>query len=507
MEIRIANDSVTDYECGALIVNLFEGVKIPGGATGAVDRAVRGIIARLISEGEITGKLMEATLLHTDGLIEPDRALVIGLGKQEAFGAAATRKAAGAAARFLQGRGIRRIASIVHGAGIGGMDIAEATQAMVEGTIIGAYDSGLYKTPDGKARIESFTIVEHDASKMQDIERGMSIGQIMADAVNNARTLGNEPSSVMTPEYLAEHARVIAGYPGMDYDELDVCRMREMGMNAILSVGQGSRHSPKLIVLRYTAGPDRRTVAFVGKAVTFDSGGISIKPSAGMHEMKFDMVGGAAVIEAMRVIAELKPDINVIGLVPAVENMPGGSAFTPGDIIRCMNGKTVEVTTTDAEGRLILADALAYAVNLGAGCIVDIATLTGACVVALGNDLTGVMGNNPRFMEIMKETAQVTGERVWELPLPPDYMELLDSDFADFVNAGGRPAGAIQGGLFLNEFVKDVPWIHMDIGGTSDISGSAGPAGRAQYLAMGATGVGVRTLSALAMRLSKSFDI
>ncbi|MHB1456342.1 MAG: leucyl aminopeptidase [Armatimonadota bacterium] len=507
MEIKIVTNQVEKHECSALIINLFEGVKIPGGATGVIDFELKGMISRLISEGEITGKLMETTLIHTDDLIEPDRVLVLGLGKQKDFGTTAIRKASGAAVRFLQGKGIKRIATIVHGAGIGGIDVRDASQALVEGSIIGAYDSGLYKTSNDTNEIESLTIVERDESKLPDIEAGISIGRIIADSVNNARTLGNEPSCVVTPEYLAEYIKPLAGYPNMEYEELDVCRLQEMGMNAIMSVGQGSINPPRLITLRYMVDAARPTIAFVGKAVTFDSGGLSIKPSAGMNEMKFDMAGGAAVIETMRVIGELKLDINVIGIIPAVENMPGGGAFRPGDVITCFNGKTVEITTTDAEGRLIMADALAYAVKQGANCIVDIATLTGGCVVALGNDITGVMGNNPKFMEIFKETAEVTGERVWELPLPADYKELLDSDIADMTNAGGRPAQAIQGGLFLNEFVYEVPWIHMDIGGTGDMSSAAGPKDRSKYVAMGASGIGVRTLSLLAERMSKCFDL
>jgi len=505
MEIKAVINQVEKHECGALIINLFEGVKIPGGATGAIDFELKGMISRLISEGEITGKLMETTLLHTDDLINPDRVLVLGLGKQKDFGTTEIRKASGAAVRFLQSKGIKRIATIVHGAGIGGIDIRDAAQALVEGSIIGAYDSGLYKTSDDKKEIESLTIVERDTSKLADIETSINIGHIIGDSVNNARTLGNEPSCVVTPEYLAEYIKPLAGYPGMEYEELDVCQLQEMGMNAIMSVGQGSANPPRLIILRYMVDSSKPTIAFVGKAVTFDSGGISIKPSSGMHEMKFDMVGGAAVIETMRIIGELKPDINVIGLIPAVENMPGGGAYRPGDIITCFNGKTVEITTTDAEGRLILADALAYAVKLGADYIVDIATLTGGCVVALGNDITGVMGNDPKFMKALKQTAEITGERVWELPLPEDYKDLLDSSFADMTNAGGRPAQTIQGGLFLNEFVGEVPWIHMDIGGTGDMSSAAGPKDRSKYLSMGASGMGVRTLSLLAERMSKNF--
>lgn len=503
MDIKIVNKSAIEHECNALIVNIFEGVKIPGGATGAVDNAIHGIISRLISEEEITGKLMETTLIYTDGMIRPDRVLVMGLGKSEDFGAREIRMVSGAAVRYLQNKGVKKVASIVHGAGIGGLDPTEAAQAMVEGALIGAYQSDFYKTPSSKKAIETFDIVEFDVDKIPSIESGMNLGKIMGEAVNNARNLGNEPSSVVTPEFLAEYTKVIANYAGLTYEEIDSWKMLELGMNAIISVGKGSANEPKLLSLKYTVGENRPTLALVGKAVTFDSGGISLKPSAGMHGMKFDMAGGAAVIEAMRVIGELKPNINVIGLVPCVENMPDGAAYKPGDIIRCMNGKTVEITTTDAEGRLILADSISYAVEQGADYIVDIATLTGACVVSLGNDITGIMGNDRKFIEVMKKTAEITGERVWELPLPADYMHLLKSSYADIRNAGERPAGAIQGGLFIQEFVNEVPWIHMDIGGTADFSSGSGPADGSKYMAMGATGMGVRTLSTLAFELGK----
>ncbi|MHB1001157.1 MAG: leucyl aminopeptidase [Armatimonadota bacterium] len=504
MDIRVIHGSVTDIESDALIINLFEGVTSPGGATGAVDRILDGQISSLIADGEITGKLMEMTLIHTAGRIAPKRVLVAGLGKSGGFNYRAANKVAGASIRFLCDKGVKSVTSIIHGGGIGGLDISDATRSLIEGTMMGLYRADFYKSStDAKNEIERFTIVEHDQSKLDAIERGINYGRILSEAVNAARTLGNEPSNVMTPTALASHARICASDSCLDYEEFDMEQMRDMGMNGIISVAQGSIQPPRLIILRYKAGDDKQSIAFVGKAVTFDSGGISIKPDTGMRDMKFDMAGGAAVIQAMKAISELKPDINVTGYIPAVENMPSASAYKPGDVIKCYNGKTVEITTTDAEGRMILSDAIAYAVEQGADYIIDVATLTGGCIVALGHDFTGIMGNNQSFIDNLVGITKLTGERVWQLPLPDDYKDIIKSSIADMINAGTRQASAIQGGLFLQEFADDVPWIHMDIAGTSDISSDGGPAGAEKYLDKGATGVGVRTLVMLVMQMGK----
>ena len=502
MEIRVLEGSIAEVESDALIVNLFEGVTSPGGATGAVDRALDGMIAELIRSKEATGKLMETALLHTYGKIAPKRVLVIGLGKSGEFDLVAVRKVAGAAVRFLRRKGVRTVTSIVHGAGIGGLTPRDAARAVVEGTILGLYRGDIYKTSEEDSNeIETFTIVERDRAKIPDVEEGAREGRILADAANDARTLGNEPPNRMTPSILSQRAREAAERFGLGFEELDEKRMAELGMNALLSVAQGSAQPPRLIILRYTAGDGKPTIAFVGKGLTFDSGGISIKPQEDMHLMKYDMVGGAAVIHALRALAELKPDINVIGLIPASENMPGGSAYKPGDVITCFSGKTVEIITTDAEGRMMLADAITYAVREGASYVVDIATLTGSCAIALGNDFTGIMGNNQELIEKLTEAARSAGEQVWNLPLPPAYKDQLKSSIADLKNVGSRYGGALTGGLFLQEFVGDIPWVHMDIAGTAYTSKEDGSGG-AGYLAPGATGVGVRTLAMLAMRLS-----
>lgn len=503
MDVRVFCGSITGVDSDALIVNLFEGVGSPGGATGAVDAALGGAISELIASGEISGKLAEVALLHTFGRIAPRRVLVVGLGKRTSFDQAAVRKVSGVAARALRKKGVRSVTSIVHGAGIGGLSPLDAARSVVEGTLLALYQGDLYKTSDeNPGGIETFTIVELDEDKVEAFETGARQGQILAGATNEARVLADEPANKMTPVLLAMRAREVAERFGLGYEELDEKRMADLGMNALLSVAKGSEQPPRLIVLRHEAGTDRPTVAFVGKGLTFDSGGISIKPHEGLHMMKYDMCGGASVIGAMSAVAQLKPNINVLGLVPASENMPSGTAYRPGDVVETMDGKTVEIITTDAEGRMILADAITYALRQGVNYLVDVATLTGACAVALGPGYTGVMTNNPGLLTVLKDAAQLAGERVWELPLPGEYMENLRSSIADFKNVGPRYGGAIYGGLFIKEFVGDIPWVHMDIAGTAYSSRDEGSISDG-YMASGATGVGVRTLAMLAARLAE----
>jgi leucyl aminopeptidase len=500
VEIRVVQGSITEVESDALIVNLFEGVTSPGGGTGAVDRALGGIITDLIASGEISGKLNKTALIHTQGKIAPKRVLVVGLGKSEDFDYIAAGKVSGTAARFLREKGARKVTTIVHGAGIGGLDPKDSARAVVEGAIIGLYDGDLYKTSneDKLSETEEFVIVERDSAKIAEFEAGAREGQVLASAANEVRDLANEPANRMTPIILAERAQEMAAKAGLEIEVLDQDRMAELGMGGLLGVAQGSTQPPRLIFMRYGGKEGGPTLALVGKGLTFDSGGISIKPSEGMQDMKYDMSGGAAVIGAMKAIAELKPAINVIGVVPASENMPGGSAYKPGDVIRFYNGKTTEVITTDAEGRMILADAITYAIKQGATHLVDIATLTGSCVVALGHDITGVMGNNREFTGRLMNAARLTGEKCWELPLPPEYKEQLKSEIADFKNIGTRWGGALTGGLFLKEFVEDLPWVHLDIAGTAD-SDAEEP-----YRAKGATGVGTRMLAMLGILMSNT---
>jgi len=354
---------------------------------------------------------------------------------------------------------------------------------------MGLHEFDTHKTKDKKQSVlEEVVVAETEAGKMAGIERGLERGMKGAAAANLARDLVNEPPNEMTPVVLAEKAKTEAERYGMGVEILEREQMEALGMGGMLSVSRGSAQAPKLVVMRYEGGKGRK-VALVGKGVTFDSGGVSLKPATGMEDMKTDMAGAAAVIGAMGAICESGGAAPVVGVIPAVENMPGGNASKVGDVIRCLNGKTVEITNTDAEGRLILADAMVYAAKLGATRMVDFATLTGGCVVALGNAASGIMGNERGWVERVMGAGAEAGEKMWELPLLAEYEELMESAIADIKNAGGREASPIQGGIFLREFVEGgVEWAHVDIAGTAVLSKDR------PYQAKGATGVGVRTM-------------
>jgi len=500
MQVKVIHGSITEVPSDVLVVNLFEGVKVPGGATGAVDRALDGVISEIITSGEIKGKVGETALIHTHGKIAPKRVLIVGLGKSEDFDMYGVRKAAGTAVRAVKGKGIKSVTSIVHGAGIGGLNPIEAARATVEASILGAYEPDLYKKEKEPSSIETFAIVERDAKKASEFESAAQEAKILGESTNYARDLSNEPANKMTPSVLAEKAKQLAEECGLDIEILDQKRMEELSMGALLAVARGSKEPAQLIVLKYAARDAKTTLGLIGKGITFDSGGISIKPQENMRDMKFDMSGAAAVLGAMRAIAHIRPPINVIGVVPATENMPDGGAYRPGDVITCMNGKTVEIVTTDAEGRMILCDSITYARQLGADYLADIATLTGACVVALGVEITGIWGNNRQLIDSVVQASKEAGEKMWEMPLEKDYMRQMKSDIADIANVGGRFGGAIHGALFLQEFAEGTPWVHLDIAGTSDLpTAEAG-----SHRAPGATGVGVRTFYHLAKRLSGS---
>ena len=496
MEIGVVTGDITTLEVGAIIVNLFEGVKQPGGATGAVDAALDGAITGLIEDGEVTGKRSEMTLIHTLGKMSTPRVVVAGLGKQEGFSADRIRQVMGEAGRFIRKLGVRRAATIAHGAGIGGIEPSTSGQAMAEGTLLGLYTFRRYRSrqeDDPEHEVEELQIVERDGGKAALIQQGVDRGRVLAEATIIARDMSNEPANVMNPTEMAERARQVAKETGLEFEVLDKPQMAELGMGALLAVAAGSDQPPKLIVLRYNGDPDNEenNIALCGKGITFDSGGISIKPAAGMGEMKGDMSGGAAVIGAMSAIAQLKPKINIMALVPATENLSGGSATRPGDVVRAMTGKSIEIENTDAEGRLVLADAIGYARKHGRRRLVDVATLTGAAVVALGRTTSAVLGNDQPLIDRVLKAGEAAGERMWQLPLFEEYKELNRSKVADVKNTGGRDAGAITGAQFISEFAEDVPWAHVDIAGTARTSKNSG------YLVTGSTGVGVRTLVSL----------
>ncbi len=499
MQVEIVTGSITEVICDALIVNLFEGVSMPTGATGAVDAALDGQIAALIRGKQGAGKYGATSVLHICNGLGTRQVILLGLGKREEFTLDRLRGVAGTAIRAAQKLDARSVATVVHGAGQAGFDPQAAAQALVEGTLLGNYRFCCYKTePDDVVIPEKLFVIENDAQKVPQLTAGSERGQAIAAAVNITRNLVNHPANYMTPAKMAAQAAEIAGRHGLELQVMDREEIAALGMSAFLAVAQGSHEPPRLIVLKYNGNPgSQNLLALVGKGITFDSGGISLKPGEGMHEMKDDMAGGAAVLGAMQAIASLKPPVNVVAVVPCTENLPSGYAFRPGDVINSLGGKTIEIISTDAEGRLILADAIAYAHRLGASHIVDLATLTGACVVALGAVTSGVMTNDRDLCGRVLAAAEAAGERMWELPLFEEYKEQIKSDIADLKNSGGRPAGAITAGLFLAAFAGAKPWVHVDIAGTVSSDKDKG------YNVKGATGTGVRTLVRLAEDLGK----
>jgi leucyl aminopeptidase len=482
MEIKASSQQYFDIECDALAVAVYEGEKASEGWLAELDKRTGGTITSLIETGEFIGKAGESAYLHNPGELKARRLLLVGAGKEAEFDANVTRKLAGTAARSLRKNKARNVAFLLKGA-----TLSEQAQAAAEGALWALFDPDKYHTSDKpETTLESFTLVGADAAV---VEVGLERGRIIAEAANFGRDVINEPSNLMTPTGLAAKAEEVAKACGLELDVLDEARMRELGMGSLLGVAQGSAEPPKLIVLRYTPKTESaETIAIVGKGVTFDTGGISIKPADGMEKMKYDMAGGATTLAAMRAIAQLKPDVNVLGIIPAVENMPGGRAQRPGDVVRAMTGKTIEVINTDAEGRLILADAVAYARTLGATKMVDLATLTGAVSIALGDIYVAILGNNQEWVDAIIAAGKATGEKYWQLPLDKEYREQIKSEIADIKNIGGRKAGTITGAYFIREFVEDTPWAHLDIAGTAwNENGKP-------HLGVGPTAVGVRTL-------------
>ncbi len=499
MEIKVIAGDIAKIEADAIVLNFFGGKERPEGALAAIDEALGGAISQLISQGEIKGKLNEITIVHGLGRLPAARVVVVGLGKQQELSQDKVRGAVAATCRLLRKKGVESIATVAQGAGIAGISPEGAAQAITEGALLGLYTFRKHKTKEAEhGEIEELTIVDADENKVPVLEQGCHQGRILAEATNLARDMVNEPANFMTPTHMAEEAAKLTETYGLGLDVLEREQMQELGMGALLGVAQGSRQPPKLIVLRYRGGDSAETdVALVGKAITFDSGGISIKPSEGMGDMKGDMAGGAAVMAAIAAIAQLKPKINVMALVPATENLPGGSALKPADVLTAMGGKTIEITSTDAEGRLALADALGYAREQGAKRIVDVATLTGAMRIALGTVCSGAFTNNQELVDKVIAAGAEAGEKIWQMPMYDEYKEQNKSDVADIKNTGGRSAGAITAAQFVAEFAGDTPWVHLDIAGTSMSEKER------TYLTKGATGVPVRTLVSLVLSLAK----
>jgi leucyl aminopeptidase len=476
-----------DIGTDLLFVPLFEG-ESPATALPELDKATGGFAQRAVETGEFQARPFELFVTPLTGWKSP-RVALIGAGKAADFTTDRLRKLATAAALSARQRRLKKIAFLNRG---GGEPVA-AVQAITEGLMMASFSGDGYKSADRSAPpLEEALVVTGEAGTA--LETAVERGRVLGESCNIARDLCNEPANVLTPSVFAERGVEIGREAGLHVEVLDEEDIARLKMGLLLGVARGSAEPPRLLVLRHSpaGAPATPTLGLVGKGITFDTGGISIKPADGMDRMKDDMAGGAAVIGALRAISILKAPINVIGIVPMTENMPGGRALKPGDVITGAGGKTVEVLNTDAEGRLILGDGLWYAQKLGATHLVDIATLTGACVVALGRAASGLFGQPERFVSAVQRTANRAGDRCWPLPLFEEYREQIKSEIADMVNVGGRPAAACTAATFLKEFAGDLPWAHLDIAGTAWAE-DAKP-----WQPKGATGVAVRTLAELA---------
>ncbi len=491
METKIIDKPITEFKGDAVVVSVFQGGGKLSGSAALVDRACSGLISKLIKKHEITGKLGETTVLYGCGNMDVDKVIVVGLGREADVDNETLRKAAGSAARKMQSLRVRRAATALHGAGTDRLDPARSVQSIVEGTQLSTYRFNVYKKKQRPHAISSLFIFAGKGTDVRRLTSAARKGEILARAQNVARDLINEPANNLTPDKFYRRVKALIAEWGLSRTVR--CRylgrdaIRRLGMGAILAVGQGSAHHERFITLEYRSSK-KPLVALIGKTVTFDSGGISIKPSSGMGAMKGDMSGGAIAFAATLALARLGSKVNLMTIIPAVENMPSGSAYRPGDIIRAMNGKTIEVVSTDAEGRLTLADALVYAEKKGARLVVDVATLTGGCVVALGTLIAGLMGNDDKLIQTWMEISRLTGEKFWPLPLPEEYVKQMKSDVADMKNSGGRDASAITAGLFLKAFVDKAKWLHIDIAGKELVDRDD------HYTPAGATGFGVRSL-------------
>ena len=498
MDIKVIQGDLTQLKVRALIAFLSEGDKEPEDLR-KLDKALDGAITQLIEDGELKGKKGETTVIHTFGKIGPSRLMIAGLGKREKLGENILREVTAGACRQLRKLGQESVAVLAPASGIEDINGAGWGQAVAEGAILGLYRFDNYKKDDDEDHeIKDLSLVEPDAGSLDGLKKGVKQGRLLAEAAIMARNMVNEPANVLTPTQMANIAQEVAKAEGLNVKVLEREDMEKLGMGAFLGVARGSSQPPKLIILEWKGDPDdpSNNLGLIGKGITFDSGGISIKPAGGMEDMKGDMAGGASVIAAMKAIGRLKPKINVTGMIAATENMPGGSAQRPGDVVRSMMGKTIEVINTDAEGRLVLADALYYARQMGITRIVDIATLTGAVIVALGHACSGVMGNDQPLIDSLIKAGNSTGERIWQLPMYEEYREDIKSNVADIKNTGGRGAGPITAAKFLAEFTEDTPWAHLDIAGTYMASKQSG------YLIKGGTGVPTRTLVNLALALA-----
>ncbi len=490
MDVTAVAENPLAVAADTLVVNLFERGPAPSGLTGTLDRALGGAVTELIASGDATGRSGELTVVYPRGAVSAARVLVVGLGPANTFDAEAVRRAAASAARRARELGARRVASAAHGAGINGMALGDAAQATIEGTRL-----GLYRYHQADEGLESFSLVDEDTEKLEVLRDGVRWGDAVAEGTRLARDLVQHPANVATPEYLADVAQGLANDHGFGLTLGDRAWAEREGMGAFLAVARAAGHEPRFIVLEHdpSDGKDAPLV-LVGKGITFDSGGLSIKGRQGLEGMKHDMAGAAAVLGVMRTVGRLRSPRRVVALIPATENVIDAFAYRPSDVLRAANGTTIEVISTDAEGRLVLADALAYASRYEPRAVVDIATLTGAIDVALGPHAAGLFANDDALASALLTAAQRTTERLWRMPLWPQYIDALDSQVADLKNSAGKAAGgACVAAAFLERFTA-YPWAHLDIAGVRATESTDG------YQVKGPTGFGVRLLADWIMR-------
>jgi leucyl aminopeptidase len=489
LAVAFSPSRAADVDTELLVVPVFEGEDIARRVPG-LDEATAGSVGRSVSSREIQGKPFELFLAPVVQGWHAARVALIGAGTPTDYGTERLSRLATAAALAARQRRVKRVAFVHRGE----IDAAAGAQAIAEGLMLANFSADRYKSSERGAGPLDEAVVVVSGGDPKSLERAVERGRILGESCNIARDLCNEPSNILTPSVFADRAADIGRAAGLDVQILDEDEIARLNMGLLLGVARGSAEPPRIIVLRHDppGAPASPVLGLVGKGITFDTGGISIKPADGMDRMKDDMSGGAAVVSAMRAISLLQAPIKVVGVVPASENMPGGRAIKPGDVLTGAAGKTVEVINTDAEGRLVLGDGLWYAQRLGATHLIDVATLTGACVVALGKAATGLFGQPAEWVDVIRRTSQRAGDRCWPMPLYDEYAEQLRSEVADMTNSGGRPAGSCTAAMFLKEFAGGLPWAHLDIAGTAWADENK------PWQPKGATGVAVRTLAELA---------
>jgi len=499
MQVEASRGPIDQLDVQALAVAVFKNEKADDGFLKNLDELSGGLVRSAFEADEFSGKEGETAYFHLVGndSLKARRLLLVGVGEAGDYKNAQVSQMSGTAVRSLRSKKAKSIAVLPRASG----DASETAATAVEGAYIALFDPDKYRTVDKEEKTIDRLVITIEGAEEDALQRGVNVGRIIGEAVNYTRDLANEPGAYMTPTDMADRARDLANEFGLSVDILDEARMEQEGMGSLLSVARGSDEPAKLIILKYTPttplSDSNELLSFVGKGVTFDSGGISLKPGENMELMKYDMTGGATVLGAMRAIAQLKPPIPILGVAPCTENLPSGKATKPGDVVKAMTGKTIEVINTDAEGRLILADAIAYAKKLGATKVIDMATLTGAVSIALGDVNAAVLGTDQELIDEIITAGREVGEKFWQLPLDKEYSKQIKSDIADIKNVGGRKAGTITAAAFLKEFADGISWAHLDIAGTA-WGDEAKP-----YRSKGPTGIAVRTLLRIVDRASQ----